>query len=268
MNQQTLNYPQALSEKYRPAKISEFIGLQKPKAIMEAFARKPYSSAWVFLGESGIGKTSMALALASQLPAELHHIPSRSCDLETVEETARFCQYVPMNSLFHLVLVDEADQMTQAAQHAFLSKMDATAFPPNTIFIFTANSTHYLENRFLSRCRVLEFSTHNIGQELPSYLRKIWRKETGKRNGVNFNAMSEESTRNVRDALMKLEMEIMAGGIPEEPKDELPKKSTSPPQSIYHERARKAVETRNRKIRAEVEAEIKNGKRAGKRGKK
>ena len=39
------------------------------------------------------------------------------------------------------MLVDEADRMTPAAQLALLSKLDATAIPPNTIFIFTCNET-------------------------------------------------------------------------------------------------------------------------------
>jgi len=42
---------------------------------------------------------------------------------------------------------DEADRMSKAAQLHLLSKLDATAFPPNTIFIFTANATDGLEDR-------------------------------------------------------------------------------------------------------------------------
>jgi len=51
----------------------------------------------------------------------------------------------------------EADGMTNPAQLALLSKLDATAFPPNTIFVFTCNGTDGLEPRFISRCRTVEF---------------------------------------------------------------------------------------------------------------
>ena len=61
---------------------------------------------------------------------------------------------------FHLVLVDEADKMSNAAQLHFLSKLDATAFPPQTIFVFTCNTTDGLEARFLSRTRQIEFSSY------------------------------------------------------------------------------------------------------------
>ena len=83
----SLNFSESLTEKYRPRTIEDFAGLPKPKKVLAHFAQKPFASAWLFLGPSGIGKTSMALALAVAIPAELHHIPSRKCDLESVEET-------------------------------------------------------------------------------------------------------------------------------------------------------------------------------------
>ena len=257
MKNLTLEYPQSLSEKYQPDRIKGFIGLTKPKAILQNFKKKPYSSAWLFLGASGVGKTAMAQALVKEIGGELHHIPSRTCDLETVEETVRMCHYVPFGGGFHVVLVDEADQMTQAAQVSMLSKLDSTAFPPSTIFIFTANTVDYLEKRFLSRCRVIEFSTFNIAKELPPLLRRVWKKETGKNNGINIRSIIERSENNVRDAYMNLELEILGNGIPDEPKD-LPAKQSTQPKTVYQERAAKAVATREQNI-LRAEEERKNG---------
>ncbi|MCI0722105.1 MAG: AAA family ATPase, partial [Acidobacteria bacterium] len=199
--------------------------------------------AWLFLGESGVGKTTMAQALAAEIGAEVHHIPSRNCDLENVESVVRWCHYVPLGGRFHLVLVDEADQMTLAAQHAFLSKLDSTATPPDTIFVFTANATQYLEDRFLSRCRLLEFSGHNIGRELPAYLAQVWKKETRRRNGLDFRRLAKDANHNVRDALSRLEVAALGAGVPDEPSTLDRKK---PVRTIYHERAAKAVATMKR----------------------
>ncbi len=158
--QSDLDFPQSLAEKYRPRAVAGFVGLEKPKKILAKFAASPYPSAWLFTGPSGIGKTSMAQALCAEIRGELHHIPSQKCTVEAIEKACHDCHYLPFTpGGFHVVLCDEADRMTNAAQLALLSKLDATAFPPNTIFIFTCNSTDGLEPRFLSRCRVIEFSS-------------------------------------------------------------------------------------------------------------
>ena len=101
--------------------------------------------------------------------------------------------------------------MSYPAQLAFLSKLDATAFPPNTIFVFTCNSTDNLEKRFLSRCRTIEFSSYGMANEIVGLLSAIWDKETD--NPVerpNFQRIVKDATNNVRDALMTLEVELLA----------------------------------------------------------
>lgn len=142
---------QGWTEKYEPKNLDSFAGLQGPLAVMKAFVAEPYQSAWLFLGPPGTGKTTMARVLKNLLPAEMVHVASRECDLEKVEKIAEHCHYFPWSGKYWLVVVDEADNMSRAAQVAFLSILDATRFPPSTIFVFTANATGPLEPRFLSR---------------------------------------------------------------------------------------------------------------------
>lgn len=210
-SQSTLEFPTALSERYRPHSLDEFVGLEKPKKICAKLAATPFESAWLFIGPSGTGKTTMALALAEMLPAEIHHVPSQECNLENIERVRRSCQYVPMAGCkVHLVLVDEADQMSPAAQVSLLSKLDATNFPPNTIFIFTCNASDRLEARFLSRLRVVEFSSYGIAKDAADLLARIWSKEApAGATEPNFVRLVKESNNNVRESLMKLEMELM-----------------------------------------------------------
>lgn len=202
-----------LVEKYRPKTLDTFAGLTGPRAILSALAREPYESAWLLLGPSGLGKTCMALALAEQIGGQVHHIPSRKCDLETVDQVIHSCWYVPMNGGWHVLVVDEADQMTRAAQLAFLSKLDTTAAPPKTIFIFTANETSLLEKRFLSRCRIVNFSNDAaLLEPVAALLAKIWAAEAPGRAQPDFRAMIQEADFNVRSAIMTLEMEVLASG--------------------------------------------------------
>src|SRR6059058_5614397 len=107
-----IQWPEPLTEKYRPRTIGAFVGLVRPRKVLSAYVAKPYPAAWLFVGPPGTGKTTMGLALAEELRAELHHIPSQRCTLEVIENTTRRCWYVPMAETYHLVLADEADRMS------------------------------------------------------------------------------------------------------------------------------------------------------------
>jgi DNA polymerase III delta prime subunit len=153
----------------------------------------------------------MALALCEAIGGELHHIPSQSCNVATVEDVTRQCHYVPRNNTLHVVLVDESDQMTPASQLSFLSKLDGTAFPPQTVFIFTANDTERLQDRFLSRCMVLQFQSHGMAKEAASLLERIWQQEVGDATEKpNFLRMVQDSKNNVRDAVNSLQVELLS----------------------------------------------------------
>lgn len=91
-------FPQPLAEKYRPRRIADFVGLERPKKIIGQFAANPYQSAWLFVGPPGVGKTSMALAVAAQIDAEIHHIPSQKCNAQAIDDTCHMCAYVPLSN--------------------------------------------------------------------------------------------------------------------------------------------------------------------------
>jgi replication factor C small subunit len=196
-----------LTEKHKPVNLGGFAGLDRPRAILSRFASDPGPSAWLFLGPSGTGKTTMALALAEMIGGELHHIPSKTCDLKTVNEIVEKCHYYPWSGKWHFVLVDEADQMSRAAQLALLSKLDSTAAPPNTIFFFTANETELLEDRFLSRCRTLKFEKPDSAA-IEDFLRGVWETESDTAL-PDLAAIRYEAKGNLRSALMLLELELL-----------------------------------------------------------
>lgn len=211
------DFPVSLTEEFRPRTLDQFVGLDKPRKIAANLINHPKSCALRFVGPSGTGKTTLALAIATLIPAQLHHIASKDCTLDAVNSVAARCHYVPADAWdiskpckMHLVLVDEADQMTRPAQIAFLSLLDATAFPPSTVFIFTMNTEENLEPRFLSRTMPVEFSSYGIASQVTALLARIWEAKAGSAPAPNFGRIVKDCSNNVRAALMALDVEIMA----------------------------------------------------------
>jgi len=206
--QTALGFPKSLTEKYQPTTLDSFVGLDKPKAIFSKFVQAPYPSAWLFVGNSGVGKTTFALSLANTLGAEVHHIGSQRATVSEIEAVVKNCWYAPHGGKFHCCILDEADKMSNAAQLLLLSKLDATACVPNTIWIFTCNTVDGLEPRFLSRTHQIAFQSHGLSEGIARLLERVWKSETDA-PCPDVAKIVKASANNVRDSLMRLETELL-----------------------------------------------------------
>jgi hypothetical protein len=202
----TLPFPMPLAEKYRPRAIAAFLGLDKPKRILAKFASNPYQSAWVFIGQPGTGKTTMALLW-------LKRSGPRSI-------TYRHSSVVSQKSK---MLFGSAGMFPRRADSISCSSIKPTrcpmrrsctpsrnwtplAFPPQTIFVFTCNATDDFESRFLSRTGQIEFSSYGLAAEATRLLESIRQLEANGASAPNFVRIVKESANDVRDALMFLEL--------------------------------------------------------------
>lgn len=202
---------QSLCEKYRPRKIADFAGLDRAKAILQQFATQPRGTAWIFVGPTGVGKTSMAFALASEVAAELHHL-APTCTRKDVDEVWEQCQGFPIaGHKRHLILVDDVDGLSKAALTTILAKLDIRDGARDIIWVFTCPSTEELDRRFLSFCGEIKFPSYGIAKEATALLKRVWEAERGQADAIppNFARIVKESNNDIRAALMTLEAKLM-----------------------------------------------------------
>lgn len=210
---QQLDLPrfESLTDKYAPHGLSDFIGLDKHRDFLEDFIDNGLTKGGlVFNGPPGIGKTSMGFALAELTRAELHHIPAQGCNIDSLARVRYQCNYVPMaGKRRHIVLVDEADAMSAAAQLCLLSELDGTDRTPLTTFVFTCNDTERFEPRFLDRNHILAFSKEGLAKRIADRLEYVWDVETDIATPKpNFARITKDSLNSIRGALTALDYEL------------------------------------------------------------
>ena len=180
--------PLSLTEKYRPRTLAGLWGQPKVVAILKRFAESPCSTAFLFEGETGTGKTSAALALARELGCDVDagefggawEIASGEQNAEAVRETDRRMYLKPMQgSGWKVVIVNECDRMCRPAEVIWLDLLEH--LPRQSVVVFTTNDPSLLSARFRDRCTRLEFRSNAAHMAAPArdFLLGIWRAETG-----------------------------------------------------------------------------------------
>lgn len=182
---------QRLDEKYRPKTLAEVYGQGAIVDRLSEFIDAPCSTAMLFEGPTGVGKTSVAHALARDLGVEVdwgpyggwYVISSGNQKADDVRETMRQIGHTPMmGSGWRVVLVDEADMMSPAVRFLWLSQLED--LPPRTLIIFTTNNVKAFEDRFLDRIERFNFQSDGklLLQDAQTLSDWIWEQETGRKD--------------------------------------------------------------------------------------
>ncbi len=152
-------------EKYRPRVLDEIINQEAVVSSLKTIVVTKSVPHMLFAGPPGVGKTATAHAFAAQLFGpryiedgfflEINASDERGIDVIR-EKVKGFARTVPMGGVgFKILLLDEADQLTSDAQHAFRRVMEQ--FSATCRFILAANYANRIIEPIQSRCAVFRF---------------------------------------------------------------------------------------------------------------
>eukprot|EP01067_Filipodium_phascolosomae_P001728 Filipodium_phascolosomae@DN2109_c0_g1_i1.p1 len=153
-------------EKYRPSTLNEVVGNEATLERLSAIAVDGNLPNLIIAGPPGIGKTTSVLALANQLlgkeyvkQAVLSLNASDDRGIDVVRNKIKlFAQQkvtVPPNR-HKLIILDEADAMTESAQQAMRRTMEI--YSSTTRFALTCNQSTKIIEPIQSRCAILRFT--------------------------------------------------------------------------------------------------------------
>ena len=146
-------------EKYRPQTIDDCVLPKGLKKTFREFVKNNEIPNLLLCGSAGIGKTTIAKALCTELDFDYILINgSEEGGIDTLRNQIKnFASTVSLTGGRKVVILDEADylnpQSTQPALRGFIEE-----FSKNCRFIFTCNFANRIINPLHSRCSIVEFT--------------------------------------------------------------------------------------------------------------
>lgn len=204
-------------EKYRPQTLDDLASHADIKGTLEKFMKDGSLPHLLFHGPPGTGKTSTILACArklygqqqfAQMVLELNASDDRGIDIVR-GQILNFASSrgIYASSKFKLVILDEADQMTNDAQSALRRIIEKYA--DNTRFCLITNYLNKITPAIQSRCTRFRFGPLSPEQILPR-MQLIVENEKIKITSDGKNAIHELSQGDMRRVVNLLQSTAMS----------------------------------------------------------
>ncbi|ELZ03824.1 replication factor C large subunit [Natrialba aegyptia] len=199
------------TEKYRPTTLSEVRGNNKARDKLEEWATTwdDHRDAVIVHGSPGVGKTSAAHALASDMGwpvMELNASDSRGADVieRIAGEAAKSGTLTGGESGRRLVILDEADNFHGNADYGGSREVTRVVKSANQPIVLVANEFYDMSQSLRNACETIEFRDVSKRSIVP-VLRDICRREDIEFEEEALEKIAETTSGDLRSAVNDLQ---------------------------------------------------------------
>ncbi len=226
---------QVIARKYRPQSFQNVVNQEHVKTTLEnAIAQNRIAHGYIFSGQRGTGKTTVARILARCLncingPTKDPCGVCASCreiagggsvdvieidaasnrGINEMRELRENVRYQPARDRYKVFIIDEAHQITNEAFNALLKTIEEP--PPWAVFVLCTTEAHKIPATIASRCQQFSFRSVDF-EDLVARMAWICEQEGIQTDPEALSVLAQAGEGSVRDSLSALDQAIACCG--------------------------------------------------------